>query len=71
MKQIVISLLSILLYAGSLLAGGYEVGDKARDFKLMNVDGKYVSLADYKDAKGFTKTGSSPWISNSRVKDIR
>ena len=34
-------------------AGGYQVGDKAQDFKLMNVDGKWVSLADYKDAKGF------------------
>ena len=28
-------------------------GDKAKDFKLKNVDGKMVSLADYKDAKGF------------------
>lgn len=33
--------------------GGYQVGDKARDFKLSNVDGSMVSLADYKDAKGF------------------
>jgi len=32
---------------------GYSVGDKASDFKLKNVDGKMVSLADYKDAKGF------------------
>ncbi len=32
---------------------GYKVGDRATDFKLMNVDGKMVSLADYKDAKGF------------------
>ena len=32
---------------------GYNVGDKAADFKLKNVDGKMVSLADYKDAKGF------------------
>ncbi len=33
--------------------GGYKVGDTATDFKLENVDGKMVSLADYKDAKGF------------------
>lgn len=33
--------------------GGYEVGDTATDFKLENIDGKMVSLADYKDAKGF------------------
>jgi peroxiredoxin len=32
---------------------GYNVGDKAMDFKLKNVDGKMVSLSDYKDAKGF------------------
>lgn len=32
---------------------GYEVGDTASDFKLKNVDGRIVSLADYKEAKGF------------------
>lgn len=33
--------------------GGYEIGDTARDFKLKNVDGKNVSLSDYKDAEGY------------------
>jgi peroxiredoxin len=32
---------------------GYQIGDLATDFNLMNVDGKMVSLADYKQAKGF------------------
>jgi peroxiredoxin len=32
---------------------GYKVGDTATDFKLENVDGKMVSLVDYKEAKGF------------------
>jgi len=32
---------------------GYDIGDVATDFKLKNVDGKMVSLADYKDAKGY------------------
>lgn len=32
---------------------GYDIGDVATDFNLKNVDGKMVSLADYKDAKGF------------------
>lgn len=32
---------------------GYKVGDTATDFSLKNIDGKMVSLADYKDAKGF------------------
>lgn len=32
---------------------GFKVGDKATDFKLKNVDGKTISMADYKEAKGF------------------
>lgn len=31
---------------------GLAVGDKAPNFTLKNVDGKKVSLSDYKDAKG-------------------
>ena len=34
-------------------ADGYGIGDKATDFELKNIDGKMVSLSDYKDAKGF------------------
>lgn len=33
--------------------GGYNIGDVATDFSLKNVDGKMVSLSDYKDAKGY------------------
>jgi peroxiredoxin len=43
----------MLTAAQFTFAGGYEVGDKAADFKLKNIDGKMVSLADYKEAKGF------------------
>jgi peroxiredoxin len=32
---------------------GYSVDDIAADFSLKNVNGKMVSLSDYKDAKGF------------------
>lgn len=32
---------------------GYSIGDTARDFNLKNVDGKFVSLSNYKKAKGF------------------
>ena len=32
---------------------GYEVGDIATDFSLMNIDDQKVSLADYDEAKGF------------------
>jgi peroxiredoxin len=43
----------LLLWAGAPIVNGYEVGDTASDFKLKNVDGIMVSLADFKDAKGF------------------
>ena len=33
--------------------GGYQIGDKAEDFSLKNVDGKMVALKDYKTAKGY------------------
>lgn len=35
---------------------GYQVGDIVKDFKLKNIDGKMVSLSDFKDAKGFIIT---------------
>ncbi len=38
------------------VVNGYKVGDVAEDFKLMNIDNKMVSLANYKDAKGFIVT---------------
>ena len=53
MKRTILSLTLISLGFSLLFAGGYEVGDKASDFKLENIDGKFVSLADYSDAKGF------------------
>ncbi|MFZ1380656.1 MAG: thioredoxin family protein [Saprospiraceae bacterium] len=37
----------------NILADGVNPGDKATDFKLKNINGKMVSLSDYKDAKGF------------------
>lgn len=45
----IIAFLSAFTAPGS----GYKVGDVAVDFKLKNVDGKMVSLSDYKSAKGF------------------
>lgn len=32
---------------------GLTPGDQAKDFQLKNIDGNMVSLANYKDAKGF------------------
>ena len=44
---------ALLMIAATPIKEGYEVGDTVKDFKLKNVDGKTVSMADYKDAKGF------------------
>lgn len=55
MKKIIVFLaLSIsIVFASFITDGGYQVGDKAIDFKLKNIDDKTFSLADKKDAKGF------------------
>src|ERR1700727_2758033 len=49
----VTAMLLVFFAAISFVPAGYSVGDKATDFKLKNIDGKIVSLADFKDAKGF------------------
>lgn len=50
--------LLVLLFISGMLslaaqAQGYKPGDQARDFRLKNIDGNMLSLADIKDAKGF------------------
>jgi peroxiredoxin len=58
LKVNLLYLVGLLMVGGLLLAAmpagklGYEVGDMATDFKLKNVDGQQVSMADYPDAKG-------------------
>ena len=54
----VLSLLAVIALISAFAinkaaVNGYDIGDTATDFSLKNVDGKMVSLADYKDAKGF------------------
>lgn len=58
MKTIIIALTTILsfLYLSTIkntTSTGYQIDDIATDFSLKNIDGKMVSLKDYKDAKGF------------------
>jgi peroxiredoxin len=63
MKRILFYTLALLTVSATILAfsykpdsterKGYDIGDEATDFKLKNVDGKMVSLADFKEAKGF------------------
>jgi peroxiredoxin len=43
---------------------GYEIGDKATDFSLKNVDGNFVSMSDYEDANGYVvifTCNTCPW----------
>ncbi|CAM3658346.1 thioredoxin family protein [Mucilaginibacter galii] len=52
-KLVLLMLIAVSSMAFKLADGGYKVGDTAADFKLKNVNGKTVSLADYKAAKGY------------------
>jgi len=53
MKKLILACLSMFLVAAVNAQTGYQVGDMASDFNLKNVDGKNVSLANYKNAKGY------------------
>ncbi len=52
-KTILVVAVFALATAFTIGPDGYKVGDTASDFKLENIDGKMVSLADYTEAKGF------------------
>lgn len=47
------TLFAVALMSARPAFTGYKVGDVVQDFKLKNVDGKTVSLADNKTAKGY------------------
>lgn len=55
LKLLAVMVLTVTLSALTLTTeeGGYKIGDVATDFSLENIDGKMVSLSDFKDAKGF------------------
>lgn len=52
MKKSIITLAILLGISALAIGQGYEVGDKAVDFTLKNIDDKMVSLSDYKNEKG-------------------
>ena len=53
-RMFLMVLMAIVLFSAASGPGeGYKVGDYATDFSLQNIDGKKVSLSQYKDAKGF------------------
>ena len=54
MKRLIICMVAFVALAASpSVKNGYDVGDTVTDFKLKNIDGKMISLADFKEAKGF------------------
>jgi peroxiredoxin len=53
MTKLLASISFLLLLIPAAISQGYQVGDKATDFRLLNVDGNYVSMADYPEAQGF------------------
>lgn len=53
MKKIILTFSFVALAVALAFSQGYKVGDKAADFKLKNVDGRMLSMADFADAKGF------------------
>ncbi|RKE98188.1 thioredoxin family protein [Ichthyenterobacterium magnum] len=53
---VLIAIFMLSAFANKTFVGpnhGYHIGDIATDFSLENIDGKKVSLSDYKKAKGF------------------
>jgi peroxiredoxin len=54
MKNVLILLMCLAIFiAANPVNKGFGPGDTASDFKLKNIDGRMVSLSDYRDAKGF------------------
>jgi len=51
MKKVQLIITSLFL-STILMAQGYQVGDEAKNFKLINIDNTEVSLSDYKSQKG-------------------
>ncbi len=43
----------IILSLNLLAQEGYMPNDPAKDFRLKNINGQYITLADYPEAKGF------------------
>ena len=53
MKKLMSFFLLFSIAIISLAQSGYKIGDIAEDFKLKNIDGRMITLADIPDAKGY------------------
>jgi peroxiredoxin len=75
MKRGLLVMICGFAFVAATVKNGYEVGDTATDFKLKNVDGRMVSLSDYKSAKGFIiifDCNTCPYSKayNDRIKEL-
>lgn len=52
-KTFITAVAFMMISAFTITSTGYKIGDIATDFSLKNIDGKMVSLSNFKDAKGF------------------
>ncbi len=51
-RFLLISLIALISLTSTFAqTGGYQVGDAVASFKLKNIDGRMVSLADYNNCK--------------------
>lgn len=68
-----IVLVALIFTSFAVLENGYSVGDKATDFKLKNVDGKYVSMSDNTDNDGYIvifTCNTCPWAKGYEARII-
>lgn len=52
LQRVMVMMAALVLGAAQLMAGGYKVGDEARDFSLKSVDGTMISLGSDAKEKG-------------------
>lgn len=75
MKHVMLMMVLVAATALTPKPTGYEVGDSVVDFKLKNVDGKMVALADFPNAKGFVvifDCNTCPYskVYNARIQEL-
>ena len=54
-KQLIFTVLTAIIAVSFTLTNvqGYQIGDKAEDFSLKNIDGKMMGMKDFADARGY------------------
>ena len=53
MRNLKLFFLTLLISTTLSAQNGYNIGDVATDFRLENIDGNFISLSDFSEAKGF------------------